>query len=419
MLASHSGPGRRRPSSRDRFLRDRQCSRIAPCFTHRSPNSPPFRHPTPSASIRPALADAVGYRAGASPPWPRDIRAHIEAGFFEAPPDNAILGPVRPRGAPNGLMLRRGRMVAQWGDTRQVDMTFSVAKSYLSDPRRAGGGGRADPRPRRAGRRPVDDGGFDGAQNGGITWRHLLQQTSEWEGTLFGKSDLIDRGRNLVVEGKGRKGDARPLQPPGTLLGIQRRPGEPPVTGFAAPLRPAAAGGLRRADHAADRRLGRLGDGMAIETSWVEVGGRRVQSVSGGGHWGGGVFIHAEDQARIGQLVLQDGAWGGQRLLPEGWVAQCRSPCALNPAYGLLWWLNTGRAKWPQRQRRELHLQRRRREHHLGGPGGGDGRGAALGGCDAAGRLHGGGGGGAAGLSRKARLGRKRHFLPKPHLCSS
>ena len=65
-------------------------------------------------------------------PGRSDIRAHIEAGFFEGPPDNAILGPVAPRGAPNGLVLRRGRLVAQWGDTRQVDMTFSVAKSYLA-----------------------------------------------------------------------------------------------------------------------------------------------------------------------------------------------------------------------------------------------------------------------------------------------
>ena len=47
-----------------------------------------------------------------------------------------------------------------------------------------------------------------------MAWRHLLTNTSEWEGTLFGKADTIDRGRNLVVEGKGRKG-LPPLQPPG------------------------------------------------------------------------------------------------------------------------------------------------------------------------------------------------------------
>ena len=63
----------------------------------------------------------------------------------------------------------------------------------------------------------MDDGGFAGPHNGAITWRHLLQQTSEWEGTLFGKSDIIDRNRNLAVEGKGRKGDARPLRPPGSF----------------------------------------------------------------------------------------------------------------------------------------------------------------------------------------------------------
>ena len=83
------------------------------------------------------------------------------------------------------------------------------------------------------------------------------------------------------------------------------------------------------------------------DTSWVEVAGQRVQSVSGGGHWGGGVFIHAEDQARIGQLTLQDGVWDGRRLLPEGWVAACATACPLNPHYGLLWWLNTGRTRWP------------------------------------------------------------------------
>ena len=303
--------------------------------------------PPNSVGLDPAaLADAVGFALAHPSPWPHDIRGHIEAGFFEAPPDNAILGPVRPHGAPNGLLLRRGRLVAQWGDTRQVDMTFSVAKSYLAILAGLAVGDGLIPDLDAPVRDLVDDGGFDSAQNAGITWRHLLQNTSEWEGTLFGKSDLIDRGRNLVVEGKGQKGLARPLQPPGGYweyndvrvnrlsLALLRRFGRPLPEVFAERI-------MQPIGASADWEW------HGYETSWVEVGGRRVQSVSGGGHWGGGVFIHAEDQARIGQLVLQDGTWGGERLLPEGWVAQCRSPCALNPAYGLLWWLNTGRAKWP------------------------------------------------------------------------
>src|SRR5689334_18494594 len=71
-----------------------------------------------------ALSAAVAFAEAHETPWPRDIRAHIEAGHFEAPPDNAILGPVAPRGAPNGLILRHGRLIARWGNTRQVDMTF-------------------------------------------------------------------------------------------------------------------------------------------------------------------------------------------------------------------------------------------------------------------------------------------------------
>ena len=56
----------------------------------------------------PALDEAVRYALAHETPWPRDLRAHLEAGFFEPPPDNEILGPIRPRGAPNGLILRGG-----------------------------------------------------------------------------------------------------------------------------------------------------------------------------------------------------------------------------------------------------------------------------------------------------------------------
>ncbi len=62
----------------------------------------------------------------------------------------------------------------------------------------------------------MDDGGFERPHNGAITWRHLLTNTSEWEGTLFGKSDAIDRGRDLGAEGQGRKRAPRARQAPGT-----------------------------------------------------------------------------------------------------------------------------------------------------------------------------------------------------------
>ena len=78
------------------------------------------------------LAAAIVFAEAHESPWRRDLRAQLEAGNFEPPPDNEIIGPVAPRGPPNGLLMRHGEVVARWGNTRQVDMTFSVAKSYLS-----------------------------------------------------------------------------------------------------------------------------------------------------------------------------------------------------------------------------------------------------------------------------------------------
>ena len=283
---------------------------------------------------------AAQYAASHETAWPRDIRTHLEAGAFEPPPDNAILGPVYPRGAPNGLIIHRGAEVARWGDTRQLDMTFSVAKSYLSI--LAGVAvkdGLIGDLDAPLGEEPE----FAGPHNGAITWRHLLQQTSEWEGTLFGKADRIDRYRSLASEFSGaaahRKGDARPLQAPGSYWEYN----DVRVNALSYAL-------LRRfrrplPEVFAERILGPVGGSDAwrwegYSTSDVEIDGKRMNSVSGGGHWGGGIRIHAEDQALIGRLMLNDGVWNGARLLPEGWVGLSTTPCAIKPDYGLLWWLN-------------------------------------------------------------------------------
>ncbi len=291
------------------------------------------------------LEEAARFASENEVQWPNDLRLHLESGFFEPPPFNEILGPIRPRGEPNGLVLRAGYKVVSWGDTAQVDFTFSAAKSYLSllagiavmdgliaDLDECVG-------------KTVHDGGFEGPQNGTITWRHLLQNTSEWEGDLFGKSDMIDRNRNLAVEGKGKKGDPRPLQAPGThweyndvrvnrlSLALLRR--------FRRSLPEVFAERIMRPIGASDDW-----SWHGYRTSTVDIDGRMIESVSGGTHWGGGMLIHAEDQARIGLLMLRRGEWRGRRILPESWIEESLRPCPLNRNYGLLWWLNTGHGRY-------------------------------------------------------------------------
>ena len=51
-----------------------------------------------------------------------------------------------------------------------------------------------------------------------MTWRHLLHQTSEWSGSLFGIPDTVDHNRAVNrADVVGRKGEARPLHRPGTF----------------------------------------------------------------------------------------------------------------------------------------------------------------------------------------------------------
>ncbi len=53
------------------------------------------------------------------------------------------------------------------------------------------------------------------------------------------------------------------------------------------------------------------------ENSWVTIDGERMQSVSGGGHFGGGMFVNTRDHARFGLLMLNRGVWDGKRLLHD------------------------------------------------------------------------------------------------------
>ena len=86
---------------------------------------------------------------------------------------------------------------------------------------------------------------------------------------------------------------------------------------------------------------------QAYDEAWVDVRGQGLPSVPGGTHWGGGVAISTRAQARIGQLLLDEGRHDGVPLLPAGWAARMRQPGALAPFYGWLMWLNPGAAVLP------------------------------------------------------------------------
>eukprot|EP01052_Picozoa_sp_SAG31_P052027 SAG31_NODE_12642_length_927_cov_1.700483_2_plen_226_part_01 len=95
----------------------------------------------------------------------------------------------------------------------------------------------------------------------------------------------------------------------------------------------------------------RLFDKIGIhEASWDCMGG--------GGHLGPhtmghiGMHISARELARFGYLCLKGGSWGGDQLLPPWYMQSAtKSSQALNPEYGLTFWVNTSGTHWPKMPR--------------------------------------------------------------------
>jgi CubicO group peptidase (beta-lactamase class C family) len=295
------------------------------------------------------LEEAVQFAIDHEVSWSREITGNWGIHGEDPPPWNRLLGPVHARGPVSGTVLVEGKTRISWGEPDRADLTFSVAKTYLA--LLAGvafdRGLLADvDEPVGARVRGI---GFDEGRNAQVTWAHLLQQTSEWEGEVFGVPDQVDRYRTVQFQGsaaQGRKGEPRPLQAPGSyweyndvrinqlslaLLHLFGR--SLPEVFRDAILRPIGASGNWR--------------WVGYDNAWVELSGRRVQSVPGGTHWGGGVSIGSRDQARIGQLMLEDGKSRGKRVVSAEWLERMRTPCPIAPFYGYLIWRNHQRRIFP------------------------------------------------------------------------
>ena len=270
----------------------------------------------------------------------KDLRISIIKSFGREP-GYKIKGPTKKRGDSNGLIIKNGYIIGKWGDTKRVDMTFSVTKSYLSTV----AGIAYDKNLISIDDKLKDyiwDGKFDDTHNSQITRHHLLNQSSQWSGELFGTYDWADRPpRGLSLEEiKKQK-----LLPPGqaykyndvrvnllsfSLLNVFRKP--LPAVLKENIMDPIGASSTWR--------------WYGYENSMVVMDGVNVQSVSGGGHFGGGIFINSEDHARFGLLFLREGVWNGERLISSDWIKKIRVPSENNPSYGYMWWLNRGDRYW-------------------------------------------------------------------------
>lgn len=272
------------------------------------------RHPSELEAVSPA----------------RDLAVTVPLNWaFE--PFSSPLGPFQARGEPSGVILKDGYIIAEWGEPERVDMTFSITKTFLShvvglavqDGLIAGVDEAVAPY--------VDDARFATEHNAPITWDQMLRQTSGWWGTLFDKPAWADRPSrddpaSDLVAGPPEPGahweynDVRVNALALAALHVWERP---------------------LPDVLRERIMDPIGSRSdwvwhGYEKSWVDIDGRPMQSVSGGGHWGGGMFLSAYDLARLGLLGSREGDWGGRRILDATWFEASLTPTEGAPGYGYM-----------------------------------------------------------------------------------
>jgi len=270
----------------------------------------------------------------------RNLKKAIQMAFGSEP-GFEIKGPTKSRQGPNGIIIKDGYIVGKWGDVNRVDMTFSVTKSYLSTV--AGlayqnGFFKLNDKLKNY----LKDGKFSSNHNRQITWHHLLNQSSQWKGNLFGTFDWADRPpRNLSIEelktqkipkpGKSYKyNDVRVNLLSFSLLNILKKP----------------LPEILKEDIMDPIGASKTWRWFGYEKSKILIDGLMINSVSGGGHFGGGLFINSMDHARFGLLFLRNGMWNDKIILNPEWIELIQQPSENNESYGYMWWLNKGERKW-------------------------------------------------------------------------
>lgn len=291
------------------------------------------------------LQQAVDYAIQSENKADPDQAINQATTFGAKEPYDQIIGPMKTRAPANGIIIYKGAVIAQWGNTQAVDMTHSITKTFLTTVTGLAWqqGLIHNLQDKVSSYMPHGVDLYQGEHNSQISWDHLLRQTSDWQGTLWGKPDWADR-----PEGKTPADwPKRPLRTPGShykyndvrvnllalsTLYVWRKP-LPQVLNEQI-MAPIGASSTWR--------------WYGYDNSWIELDGQKMQSVSGGGHWGGGMFINAWDLARFGYLFLREGQWQDKQLISKEWIRLASKGGSANPEYGFAnWFLNPGRKALP------------------------------------------------------------------------
>jgi CubicO group peptidase (beta-lactamase class C family) len=305
-----------------------------------------WQHKKPDeVGMNPALVnEAVQLAIAADTPGPHDMTQFLTNSFGKEP-FFSLIGPIKDRGPASGLITRHGYIVAEWGDPNRADITNSVTKTFLTTVvgLAVQRGLIKDVNDYARDYMPPHVDLFDAPHNQKIKWDDLLRQTSDWQGTLWGRPDWADRpvGATLAEQ------ENRKLYEPGShfkyndvrvnvmslaALQVWRKP-LPEVLRDEV-MNPIGASSTWR--------------WYGYENSWVDIDGQKVQSVSGGGHWGGGMFSNSYDLARFGYMYLRNGKWKDKQIMSEKWIKMARTPGSDNKTYGFAnWYLNTDQKPLP------------------------------------------------------------------------
>ena len=308
------------------------------------------------------IREAIQYALTHETKFPKNLML-TQAMQFGKEPFSDPIGPMASRGPAAGIIVYKGYIIAEWGNLLSVEMVNSVTKSMLSTVV-----GLAVekglirsiedkvsnyiPPIELANTTPSIDHNpitqtsfiypFETEHNRKINWEHLLRQTSDWEGVLWGKPDWADRPSDKSEEWTTRK-----RFEPGTVYKYNDTRVNALTLAATLVWRKPLPEVLR------ENIMNPIGASntwawTGYKNAWIVMDGKMIQSVSGGGHFGGGLFINAYDMARFGLLTLRKGNWNGKQIIAEDWINQSLTPTTANTGYGFMnYFLNTDKKMYP------------------------------------------------------------------------